>query len=226
MYMGSMSRLKPTALEEEEEALGVVWHHQESGQMSAAELRDVISQGVSPDVFDRLLQKGLLRTSGASAEFTPEGRAIGEDITRRHRLAERMLADVLDVRAESVDADACRWEHTLSPEATRAICTLLGHPRHCPHGTPIPPGDCCREAHNRVEPIVMPLDKLRPGEAGKIVYMAMDDKAVLQKLLSLGLTPGSLVRLRQREPSVVVQAGETVIALEAELAVHIAVKKA
>ena len=72
----------------------------------------------------------------------------------------------------------------------------------------------------------MPLDKLRPGEAGKIVYMAMDDKAVLQKLLSLGLTPGSLVRLRQREPSVVVQAGETVIALEAELAVHIAVKKA
>ncbi|MBI5241646.1 MAG: metal-dependent transcriptional regulator [Elusimicrobia bacterium] len=226
MYMGAMSRLKPSALEEEEEALGVVWHHRESGRCAAQELREVLAQGVAPGVYERLLEKGLLRASGAEVEFTAEGGRIAEDVTRRHRLAERMLVDILDVRSESIDEDACRWEHTLSPEATRAICTLLGHPRHCPHGTPIPPGDCCREVQSRADPIVMPLHKLRPGETGKIVYLALEDKSVLQKLLALGLTPGSRVALRQREPSVVVQAGETVIALEAELAAHIAVKKA
>lgn len=225
MYMGSMSRLKPAALEEEEEALGVVWRHRELGRSAVDDICGVLAQGVSPGVFDRLQEKGLLSISGGSVDFTAEGRRLAEDVTRRHRLAERMLVDILDVGAENIDEDACRWEHTLSPEATRAICILLGHPRHCPHGTPIPPGDCCREIQSQAQPIIMSLDKLAPGESGKVVYLSMEDRSVMQKLLALGLTPGSTVALRQREPSVVVQVGETVIALEAELARHISVKK-
>jgi Mn-dependent DtxR family transcriptional regulator len=45
-----------------------------------------------------------------------------------------------------IEQQACKFEHILSPEATDKICTFLGHPRTCPHGSPIPEGDCCLEA--------------------------------------------------------------------------------
>ena len=54
--------------------------------------------------------------------------------------------DVLAIRDEgSIEKNACTFEHILSPEVTDRICTFLGHPRTCPHGSPIPPGDCCVE---------------------------------------------------------------------------------
>ncbi len=225
MYFGSMSRLKPAALEEEEEALGVIWHNHELGQCHEEQIRTVLSQGISPDVFERLLSKDLARLSSGNVELSESGRTLAQDVTRRHRLAERLLVDLLDVGAGQIDEDACRWEHILSPEATRAICTLLGHPRHCPHGTPIPPGECCKQWLDQADPVITSLDKLLPGNSGKIVYLAMEDKPVIQKLLALGLTPGSLVTLKQSRPSIVVQTGETVIALEQELAQRISVKK-
>ena len=53
--------------------------------------------------------------------------------------------DVLAIRDEgSIEKNACTFEHILSPEVTDRICTFLGHPRTCPHGSPIPEGDCCR----------------------------------------------------------------------------------
>ncbi len=76
--------------------------------------------------------------------FTPRGRQRAQDVIRRHRLAELLFTESLgmDNQAE-IEEQACKFEHILSPEATDRICTFLGHPRACPHGTPIPPGDCC-----------------------------------------------------------------------------------
>ena len=55
--------------------------------------------------------------------------------------------DVLAIRDEgSIEKNACTFEHILSPEVTDRICTFLGHPRTCPHGSPIPEGDCCLDA--------------------------------------------------------------------------------
>jgi putative ABC transport system ATP-binding protein len=77
-------------------------------------------------------------------ELTPQGRERASSIIRRHRLAERLFTDSLAMDSESeIEQQACKFEHILSPEATDKICAFLGHPRTCPHGAPIPPGECC-----------------------------------------------------------------------------------
>ncbi|MBZ5646732.1 MAG: ATP-binding cassette domain-containing protein [Acidobacteriia bacterium] len=77
-------------------------------------------------------------------EFTDRGRAKAADIIRRHRLAERLFTQTLEMENEAeIEQQACKFEHILSPEATEKICTFLGHPEKCPHGAPIPAGTCC-----------------------------------------------------------------------------------
>lgn len=76
--------------------------------------------------------------------FTDKGRKRAEDVIRRHRLAERLFIQTFQVSDEQeVEQQACKIEHILSPEATDSICTFLGHPETCPHGSPIPRGACC-----------------------------------------------------------------------------------
>jgi len=83
--------------------------------------------------------------------FTEKGRRRAEDIIRRHRLAERLFTQTFQVEDEKEIAEqACRFEHILSPEATDRICTFLGHPRMCPHGSPIPAGPCCIAAKSAI----------------------------------------------------------------------------
>jgi hypothetical protein len=83
--------------------------------------------------------------------FTEKGRRRAEDIIRRHRLAERLFTQTFQVEDEKEIAEqACRFEHILSPEATERICTFLGHPRTCPHGSPIPAGPCCITAKSAI----------------------------------------------------------------------------
>src|ERR1700686_4736451 len=77
-------------------------------------------------------------------ELTSRGRERAGSIIRPPRLAERLFTDSLAMDSESeIEQQACKFEHILSPEATDKICTFLGHPRTCPHGAPIPPGECC-----------------------------------------------------------------------------------
>lgn len=80
-------------------------------------------------------------------EFTPKGEQRAANIIRRHRLAERLFTETLHIESEAeIEAQACKFEHILSFEATDKICTFLGHPKTCPHGSPIPPGCCCTQA--------------------------------------------------------------------------------
>ncbi len=89
---------------------------------------------------------GLVKLDQNAVEFTPQGEERARSVIRRHRLAERLFVDVLSIRDEtSVESNACTFEHILSPEVTDRICTFLGHPTACPHGSPIPRGACCRE---------------------------------------------------------------------------------
>jgi putative ABC transport system ATP-binding protein len=92
---------------------------------------------------------GLLNIENGRPEFTPKGEQRARNVIRRHRLAERLFMDVLSIRdEEEIEASACKFEHILSPEVTDRMCSLLGHPTACPHGSPIPRGECCAE--NRV----------------------------------------------------------------------------
>jgi putative ABC transport system ATP-binding protein len=83
---------------------------------------------------------------GVTAEFTPAGEARARNVIRRHRLAERLFRDVLGIHDEDeIESSACKFEHILSPEVTDRMCSLLGHPDACPHGSLIPRGPCCDE---------------------------------------------------------------------------------
>jgi putative ABC transport system ATP-binding protein len=101
---------------------------------------------------DALKPNGVSTGDGSMiVEFTPRGRQRAADIIRRHRLAERLFTDSLAMDSETeIEQQACKFEHILSPEATDKICAFLGHPRTCPHGALIPPGQCCGTAADEV----------------------------------------------------------------------------
>jgi putative ABC transport system ATP-binding protein len=96
-------------------------------------------------------------------ELTAKGRQRAGDIIRRHRLAERLFTDSLALDSETeIEQQACKFEHILSPEATDKICTFLAHPKTCPHGAPIPPGQCCKAAAESARSQT-PLARVRSG---------------------------------------------------------------
>jgi len=97
---------------------------------------------------DALKPSGVSIGDGSMiVELTDRGRQRAADIIRRHRLAERLFTDSLALDSETeIEQQACKFEHILSPEATDKICTFLGHPKTCPHGAAIPPGQCCGRA--------------------------------------------------------------------------------
>jgi putative ABC transport system ATP-binding protein len=80
-------------------------------------------------------------------ELTDRGRSRARDVIRRHRLAERLFKDTFRIDDHEAHSQACKFEHIISPELDERICSFLGHPTTCPHGNPIPPGDCCNHNH-------------------------------------------------------------------------------
>jgi DtxR family Mn-dependent transcriptional regulator len=121
---------------------------------------------------------------------------------------------VLIIDHEPMEETACSLEHCLSHEALDAICTLLGHPRECPHGRHIPQGACCKRAEDRINPVVMPLSRLNSGETGKVVYVSTKHHSRLDRLTDLGITPGEVVKVHQTFPAFVLKVGETDIAID------------
>lgn len=209
-----------------EEALGIIWNRREHREQGRKDIENVCATGVSDKVFADLTEGNFIRIEGDIIHLTPEGDRIGRDVTRRHRLAERLLADVIEVKGAAMDQVACEFEHILSEDVADAICTLLGHPKACPHGSPIPPGPCCAKAGGSIESIVVPLERLPVGEKAEIAYIVTAQHPFLHKLLSLGIVPGTEILLHQRSPSFVIKAGETQIAFDAAVAGQIYVRRA
>ena len=102
-----------------------------------------------PDVVDSrrtlkgMHESGLLAGSSAPLAFTPRGRTRARDLIRRRRLAEVLFSSALHLPDDEVEQTACLMEHVIDPTVADSICSFLGHPRRCPHGRPIPTGDCC-----------------------------------------------------------------------------------
>ena len=90
------------------------------------------------EMIDRLVDDGYLVRSGRDLRLTPTGHEIARGVIRKHRLAERLLSDVIGLPWHLVHEEAGRWEHVMSDEVERRIVTLLGDPGDCPHGNPIP----------------------------------------------------------------------------------------
>jgi len=102
-----------------------------------------------PDVVDNrrtlrgMSESGLLLERDGKLEFTTRGRTLARDLVRRRRLAEVLFTSAMHLSGPEVELAACRMEHIIDPHVTSSICAFLGHPRLCPHGKPIPAGDCC-----------------------------------------------------------------------------------
>ena len=164
------------------------------------------------------LSAGLVLLQGGEYHLSSDGRAAGRDVVRRHRLAERLLRDVLAAGGEHMEEDACRFEHVLLNELDDRICTLLGHPTNCPHGKPIPEGDCCRKARADHIVDVGPLCDSKPGMKGTVAYLSTRDNREVQKMMAMGVLPGTDIEMIRCFPSYVFQLGYSQFTVDTQLA--------
>jgi len=206
-----------------DEILELIWMQRERKQKVTIESLSKEGNERLDEPLHEMERAGLIAIADGTIRLTDKGERNAAELIRCHRLAERLLTDVLSLKDEFLEAQACEFEHILSPEVTESICTLLGHPRMCPHGMPIPPGECCKRGLKDAEPIVVSLDKLPPGVTGRVRYVETPDHARLDKLASFGLVPGAIVTMHQRQPSLVVRIGETQLAMDELIArsVHV-----
>jgi putative ABC transport system ATP-binding protein len=92
----------------------------------------------------------LLRVQeNQEVQLTDRGKSRARDVVRRHRLAERLFKDTFSIDEHEAHTQACKFEHIISPELDERICSFLGHPTTCPHGNPIPPGNCCNHKEKK-----------------------------------------------------------------------------
>jgi DtxR family Mn-dependent transcriptional regulator len=202
-----------------EEMLEAIWTCQEQGQATVAGVLEACHAEAGRDVLQRMIGDGLVQQlEGDRLQLTDAGRKAAAPILRHHRLAERLLADVLGVPAQKMEELACHFEHMVLPEVAEGLCTLLGHPRECPHGKPIPPGRCCREGLREVPRSLMPLSEAPCGRGLRVAYLRTRNHDRLHLLLSLGLGPGVALTIHQRTPVLVVQVDQSEFALDHEVA--------
>jgi DtxR family Mn-dependent transcriptional regulator len=106
-------------------------------QARVAERLNKTAPSVS-EMIERLVDEGYVTRHGRELELTTNGHEIAQSVIRKHRLAERLLADVIGLPWHLIHEEAGRWEHVMSDEVEKRIVALLGDPGTCPHGNPIP----------------------------------------------------------------------------------------
>lgn len=200
--------------ERAEEILETLWTHAEEEKSEPIDLG--VARG-EPEI-DELCKLGHIKLTGDKIALTEKGKSEGQKIVRRHRLAERLFADILDVKAKLVHPLSCKFEHMLTNGVEDNICTLLGHPKTCPHGKSIPPGECCKKSRQNINKVISTLSNLGKNQKGKVAYIHTKDQKKLQKLMSMGILPGITVGLIQKFPSYVFQIGQSQFAVDKELA--------
>ena len=197
-----------------EEYLEVLWHLDENKESDMNNFRRHVNGKFDDKTVETLELEGWMKINNNSVRLTKEGKQKAKEIVRRHRLAERLLTDVLGMKAADVEAGACEFEHVLAPEITESICTLLGHPRQCPHGFPIPKGNCCDDEKETALSAVMSLDNGEVGKSYKIAYMDTSSDLRMHKLMHFGISPGIRVKLHQRYPTFVIRSENGQLAME------------
>ena len=172
------------------------------------------------------------------ANLTDEGNKIAQKITRKHRILERFLKDVLKIKDENLHAQACEMEHSLSDEAERAICQMLEHPDTCPDDHLIPACDfdftsCedCLNDHSDIDEIairefhLLSISQLSSGDEGEVLFVRGGD-ASLNNAINLGLSIGSKIRIADSDDATYynVYLGDSLIQISRDLANNIFLK--
>ncbi|MEN4017466.1 MAG: DtxR family transcriptional regulator [Methanobacterium sp.] len=165
-------------------------------------------------MLQKLSRKGYVQYSPyKGAVLTEDGLKIAKKITRKHRLLERFLCDVLKIKKDKIHKQACEMEHSLSDDAERALCHLLEHPDRCPGESIIPECDLkftsCEECIKRKEVDVEEVGKrsenlisildLKEHKKGKVSFIRGDHK-VIRRLLDMGITIGANISVIKVAP--------------------------
>lgn len=148
----------------------------------------------------RMERDGLVRVEGdRHLEFTPEGRRRALHVMRKHRLAERLLHDVIGLDWTLVHDEACRWEHVMSENVERRLLEVLGNPTESPYGNPIPALEEIGGAPARpfLEGVVNILQRARSesGAVGVSIRRLGEpvqfEPELLEQLRAAGVVPGA-----------------------------------
>jgi DtxR family transcriptional regulator, Mn-dependent transcriptional regulator len=169
-----------------------------------------LSAAAVSETIGRLSDHGFVELHGdRSLHLTDKGRSLATTVVRRHRLAERLLVDVIGLEWEKVHREADRWEHAISADVEEKLVLLLGDPATCPHGNPIPGSKHRANA--------APTVALARSEPGPIVVrrvnerLEIDDDGIRQ-LADAHLMPGSEAK--------VVEVVDGSVTLETETGTH------
>ncbi|MCK5922894.1 MAG: metal-dependent transcriptional regulator, partial [Methylococcales bacterium] len=154
-----------------------------------------ISLADTTELIEHMQQDALIHTEQGEIHLTPKGRDTALHIIRAHRLWERYLAEETGYKADEWHAQAERYEHTLTPDATQKLSARLGYPTHDPHGDPIPTASGELVSHGG-----QPLTKLPLDTPARIVHLEDEPVVVFSQLMAEGLYPGQIVRMTESTP--------------------------
>jgi DtxR family Mn-dependent transcriptional regulator len=208
---------------EKEEYLEKLWTMKENNADDINQLTSEMETDENSSIIQEMLVENLITIDNHKVNLTKTGEEKARKIIRAHRLAERLIFDALGGDYES---GACEFEHIVNSELVDSICILLGHPRECPHGRPIPEGDCCKSAIKTAECAVIPLTEMAPKQSSRVAYVnAHQKESRLNKIDDLQIRPGAMVRMEQKKPAFIIQCEGADIAIDDNIAADIYVWK-
>ncbi len=209
MYLETIHRLKET-----------------SGTARTSGMADAlgVSLGAVTNTLASLEKRGLVRrTAYRGVDLTSRGQSVVSKVLRKHRLAERLLTELLGMEWSEVHESACRLEHAMTEDVVEALEKILKNPKTCPHGNPIPTSTG-KLSESKMES----LTKLKPSQKGVLEKIVGEKADLLRYLASLGLVPGVQVRVEEKAPfdgPIMVNVRGSRYALGAQVASLIRVKR-
>lgn len=183
-----------------------------------------VTLGTITNTVENLERKGLIiHEPYHGVKLTEKGRIVALDVIRRHRLSERLLTDILHMDWSEVHDEVCKLEHAISDDIFNNIEKVLGYPKTCPHGSPIPKKSGSIPPENS-EPLI----NLDLNATGTIVKIIEEDPDILRYLASIGLTPGASIKVKEKVPfngPILLEVNEINQALGQNIAAIIWIKK-
>ncbi len=202
-----------------EQYLEAIFNLEEEGnQVIQARLAERVGHSAPTvsEMVHRLREEGYIEVRGRSLSLTPAGRQLATSVIRKHRLAERLLTDIIGLPWHKVHAEADRWEHVISDEVEDRLVEILGNPATCPHGNPIP-GSGAQPEPATVLAKAKVGDRVRLSRMMELVEFDLDALVYLDQH---GFIPGCQATVIARGPdgSLVLEVGEDSVVLGASLA--------
>jgi DtxR family Mn-dependent transcriptional regulator len=182
----------------------------------------------------RMERDGLLTVEGdRHLQLTDDGTRLATRVMRKHRLAERLLTDVIGLDWELVHAEACRWEHVMSETVERRLVELLGHPTESPYGNPIPGLHELGEIADGEEFMqnVEPLDQVvTSSEQVRVLVRRISepiqtDESLMSALRRVGAVPDKVVTAAASAEGVLLGSGGETAEIDLEAASHVFVRR-